>query len=172
LKLHLHSQNKCWKFPPCSAMQACTLLLILLVTLCTDSVNTQCTVHTVGYFVVAHETMVGCFLYTFWFKQPQEKKLGLNIVFNNTSRPLSVQRHVCRPAVLKQLLDHVTCAFPHTASAIIPTYSSTNSSLSHSFPASTMYQTSGWAPLPIILNKINSIAPWSCGVFSDTYVMG
>jgi hypothetical protein len=60
----------------------------------------------------------GLFLYKFCFKQPQEKGLvlGLNIVFNNTSRLHSRKRHVRRPAVLKPLLGYVTCACPHTAS--------------------------------------------------------
>ena len=58
----------------------------------------------------------GLFLYIF-FKQLQQKGLEMSIVFNNTSRLHSGKRHVCRPAVLKPLLGHVTCDLPHTASA-------------------------------------------------------
>jgi hypothetical protein len=43
---------------------------------------------------------------------------------------------------------HVTCSLPvHSFCTVTPTYSSTSSTSSHSFRASTRYQTSGWATL-------------------------
>jgi hypothetical protein len=69
LKLHLQSYNKCWKCPPCLAMQASTLFLMLLATLCTVTLHVW-----YSMFCFSSSSEYGLLSYTFSLNYPTKYK--------------------------------------------------------------------------------------------------